>query len=103
MLVKRERAFPPEQVLASVEHSMANNYAGLFTERHGDAVDPGGQNSAKKKGGRGEPTWNWRGFARHLGMGVTMPWEELLERLRESILRSYESLSADEKARWNNA
>lgn len=39
-LIKQQCKFPPEQVLASVEASMANNWAGLFTEKFGAAVDP---------------------------------------------------------------
>jgi hypothetical protein len=54
-LIKQQLRFPPEQVLASVEASMANNWAGLFTDKHADAVYPAGKSAAKKEGGAAEP------------------------------------------------
>lgn len=39
-LIRQQVKFPPEQVLASVEASMASNWAGLFTHKFADAVNP---------------------------------------------------------------
>lgn len=39
-LIKQQMKFPAEQVLASIEHSMASNWAGLFTHKFEPAVDP---------------------------------------------------------------
>lgn len=51
-LIRQQLRYPPEQVLASVEASMASNWAGLFTEKCGGAVDPGrGKPGAKKEEG----------------------------------------------------
>jgi len=50
-LVARERQFPVTQVRASVEASMANNWAGLFTDKVPTAADVGYGFGRQKKGG----------------------------------------------------
>jgi hypothetical protein len=63
-LLRQQLRFPPEQVLASVEASMAANWAGLFTEKCGGAVEPGrgGQQSSSITGtiGMREAPKGWR-------------------------------------------
>lgn len=55
VLVRQQQRFPVAQVKASVEVSMANNWAGLFTERQGDERSSLGQVwGAKKRGGAGQ-------------------------------------------------
>ena len=86
-LIRQQMKFPPEQVLASVEASMAANWAGLFTEKCTGAVDPGRPGGAKKETARpavnviAEPAGDWRAVAERLGLPV-MPGEQwvLLER-----------------------
>ena len=86
-LIRQQMKFPPEQVLASVEASMAANWAGLFTEKCTAAVYPGRPGSAKKETGRpavnviAEPSGDWRAVAALLLLPV-MPGEQwaLLDR-----------------------
>lgn len=84
-LIRQQIKFPPERVLASVEASMAANWAGLFTEKCTVAGQPGG---AKKETARpavnviAEPSGDWREVAARLLLPV-MPGEQwaLLERV----------------------
>ena len=52
-LIRQQLKFPPEQVLASVEASMASNWAGLFTHKFADAVNPAVPGWTGKKGAGG--------------------------------------------------
>lgn len=49
-LVRQQQRFPAKMVQASVECSMANNWAGLFTERQGEERSSLGQSGGAKKG-----------------------------------------------------
>lgn len=100
-LVARERRFPVGQVRASVEASMANNWAGLFTDKV-EGGSPSFVMAEKKEKGGGEPEWNWRGFAGEVleMRSSLLPWAELLPRVREYVLIEWNKLNEEEQGPW---
>jgi uncharacterized protein YdaU (DUF1376 family) len=53
----------------------------------------------KEKGGEGdEPVWDWKRMAGdRLEMEIVMPWNVLLERMREMILKAWAEMTTDEQ------
>jgi len=98
-LVRQQQRFPVAQVRASVEASMANNWAGLFTEKAPSPADVGygfGRQKKEKGGGAAaprqvqgvmEPTWDWREVAAGLGIGCAL-WAGLERGDKLRILRA---------------
>lgn len=101
-LIRQQMKFPPEQVLASVEASMASNWAGLFTHKFADAVNPAVPAWPGKKEGAGdEPSWDWRGFAaEQLGINNLLPWKAQLPRVRDMIVKAWNDLTEEERQSW---
>jgi uncharacterized protein YdaU (DUF1376 family) len=95
-LVKQQLAFPAAVVAASVQTSMASNWAGLFTDKVANpASSQPGFGSQKKEGGAAvaivDPEWDW--VAAHEELWETAPscrWAELPASARFDLRQFYE-------------